>query len=269
MDCMSLLGYGVCTPAPKLRAGLSFDAGDVDNGCIPLSLRRRTSQATKLAFSAAAMACRWAGFSPAELSGVFASVGGEIQVTDLLCIELAKPDGVISPTAFHNSVNNTAAGYWSIAHGCRQALTTLAAGLDTVAMALLEAWCQLACQGGELLLVCYDERWPDYLASPMGEPPFAWSMVLGAGKRSERIVAIGRPEAGSHLKLPDSLYPLVAKMPVAAAIPLLTLASKGGEEQAIALSPATGGWQVRVEPLSASAKACRSDGCEQSIPVNH
>jgi hypothetical protein len=246
MESMTLLGYGACTPDSELRASLPFPADDIDRNAIPALLRRRTSQATQMAFSAANRACAQAGRKPAELPAVFTSVGGEIQVTDLLCIELARPDGTISPTAFHNSVHNTAAGYWSIVHGCTRAISALAAGRDTFAMALLESWCQLDSQGGELLLICYDERWPAYLSAPMGAPPFASALVLGAGSVTGGIANIGRPQQGVvSIEIPASWRMLIEGMPTAAAIPLLSALTGRTEAREISLS-AGGRWRAML-----------------------
>ncbi|MGZ8244639.1 beta-ketoacyl synthase chain length factor [Methylomagnum sp.] len=242
---MSLLGYGVATPDEALRGQLPCPATGIDRNAIPAALRRRASQATQLAFSAATEACRRAGRSPAQLPTVFACVGGEIQVTDALCIELAKPDGLISPTAFHNSVHNTAAGYWSIVHGCTLPASALAAGHETFAMALVECWTWLATQGGEMLLVCYDEAWPTYLASPMGAPPFAAALVLGAGSVAGGVLEIGRPhDAGEGDILSGFWADLAAQVPVAAALPLLEVA--GGRREAGETLISTTGWVVKT-----------------------
>jgi hypothetical protein len=248
MECISLLGFGACTPDPEFRASLPFPAFDIDRDTIPPLLRRRTSQATQMAFSAAAAACKQAHRSPAALPSVFASVAGEIQTTDLLCNELVKPEGVISPSAFHNSVQNTAVGYWSIAQQCTQPASALAAGCDTFAMAMLEAWCQLACLGGEMLLVCYDESWPSYLAPGQGEPAFACALVLAAGAAENGIAHIGRPHLGKEA-FPTAWKSLAASMPVLTAIPLLGLAVAGGEAQNIPISRTDSGWQVEVQPI--------------------
>lgn len=250
MEWMSLLGFGACVPDPSFRAGLPFPAFDINRDAIPPLLRRRTSQATQIAFSAATVACSQACRRPAALPSIFASVVGEIQTTDLLCIELAKPEGLISPSSFHNSVQNTASGYWSIAQQCIHPASALAAGCDTFAMALLEAWCQLACQGSELLLVCYDETWPEYLAPGRGEPAFASALVLAAGVVEDSLLHIGRPLRGCKAEgFQPVLASLVAKMPVLAAIPLLSLATAGGDGQNIPISPAASGWQVTANPL--------------------
>jgi hypothetical protein len=249
MECMSLLGFSACAPDPALRAKLPFPASAIDPGSIPPMLRRRTSQATQMAFSVASAVCVLSRRSAAELPSIFASVAGEISTTDLLCTELVKPDGIISPSAFHNSVQNTAAGYWSIAQQCTRPSSSLAAGCNTFAMALLEAWCQLSCDGGELLLVCYDESWPAYLDTARGEPAFAYAMVLAAGPVDDAIVHIGRPVPGKEA-LFFGFETLIARMPILAGIPLLSFATAGGLAQTIPVSLAESGWQVRVNPSS-------------------
>ena len=52
-------------------------------------------------------------------------------------------DQPVSPTQFHNSVHNTAAGYWSIATGSQQPTTCLACHDATAAAALLKAMAEV------------------------------------------------------------------------------------------------------------------------------
>lgn len=265
MECATLLGFGACTPDAALRDHLPFQATDIDRQAIPASLRRRTSQATQLAFSAAARACVHAGREPAQLPAVFACVGGEIQVTDTLCIELGKDDGLISPTAFHNSVHNTAAAYWSILHQCPEAASALAAGHHTFAMALLEAWCLLETQGGEILLVAYDEAWPEYLAAPMGAPSLACALVLGTGRRAGGIAELGRPGVGLAEPVPLAWRELIAKVPVAAALPLLAAVSESGLERRIALSAHSPRWRLAVRSAPAIRESVKTVAGPASI----
>jgi hypothetical protein len=253
MDAITVLGFAAATPDAALRESLPFAAADIDRALIPAALRRRVSQATQLAFSAAAAACVRARRSPGELPAVFASVGGEIGVTDALCLELGKPAGLLSPTAFHNSVHNTAAAYWSIAHRGVRATCSLAAGRDTFAMAWLDAWCLLESQGGELLLACYDERWPEYLAGPVGATAFASALVLAAGRISEGIAEIHRPRQVSRREQVNEAWAdLMAKVPAAAAIPLLATLAGGGPAREVTLSAAAPDWAVNVQPLRAT-----------------
>ncbi|WP_446811294.1 beta-ketoacyl synthase chain length factor [Methylomonas sp. 2BW1-5-20] len=243
MDRMSLLGFGACVPDPEFRASLPFPAFDINRETIPPLLRRRSSQAMQMAFSAATAACEQAGRSPAALPSIFASVAGEIKTTDQLCSELVKTDGVISPAAFHNSVQNTAAGYWSIAQQCTQPASALAAGEDTFAMALLEAWCQLSSQGGELLVVCYDETWPAYLAPDSGNPAFACAVIFAASAAADSLLQIGMPYYGDTA-FPQAWTALAERMPILAAVPLLSLISSAEQPNTVALSPINPGWQV-------------------------
>jgi hypothetical protein len=62
----------------------------------------------------------------------------------------------ISPTKFHNSVHNAAAGYWTIGTGCMQASTALTAFEHSFAHGLLEAISQASAELQPVLLVAYD-----------------------------------------------------------------------------------------------------------------
>ena len=250
MECMSLLGFGACAPDADFRASLLFPVSEIVRDTIPPMLRRRSSQASQMAFTAATLACTNAGRLAATLPAIFASVAGEIQTTDQLCLELSKADGVVSPSAFHNSVQNTVAGYWSIAQQCTQPATALAAGFDTFAVALLEAWCQLACHGGEVLLVCYDECWPNYLAPGSGEPAFACSMVLAAGVVESRIAQLDKPYVGTA-PFPATGQSRTEKMPILASLPLLESIIFGTQRHIVPLSLGQPGWQLMVERFDA------------------
>lgn len=194
MQQMTVLSFAACTPDTIFAGKLPFVCSDMHRDCIPPALRRRSSQAMQLAFTSASAACEQAQRSPETLPALFASVAGEIQTTDQLCHELVKADGLVSPSAFHNSVQNSAAGYWSIAHHCTLPCSAIAAGQHTAAMALLETWCQLSTQGGELLLVCYDEIWPAYLAPGLGKTALAYAMVLSADDTVPGLAKIGMPK---------------------------------------------------------------------------
>lgn len=248
MECMSLLGFAACSPDAELRERLTFPCHDIERSLIPPLLRRRSSQAIQLAFSAASQVCGQTGRSPAQLPSIFASVAGEIQTTDQICSELVKADGLISPSAFHNSVQNTAAGYWSIAQQCTAPASALAAGRDTLGMALLEAWCQLACQGGELLLIAYDEAWPDYLAPGHGQPAFGVALLLAAGDHPQSLARLGKPQTQAA-EFPADWASLATAMPLLAAVPLLELVAKAGKADDIALSPSSGAWSIRIDPV--------------------
>ena len=219
-----------CSPELNLLDAFGLSVNPIDNTLIPGAMRRRTSLTTRIAITAGTAACIQAQVDPKMLPSVFASLGGEIQVTDALCRLLPDPDALLSPTQFHNSVHNTTAGYWSILHEC-QAPTTAIAGIDdTFALGLLEAWTQLQVTPGDLLLVCYDESWPQYLAPPIGEQAFACAFVLSTEPDATQA-ALTRPEiyrpteAYIAPNLDPSWSKLVDSAPATAAIPLLSALS--------------------------------------------
>jgi hypothetical protein len=118
--------------------------------------RRRAPPTVAVALEVALAACRDAGVDPATLPSVFASTHGDLGITDYMCATLAQAPTDISPTKFHNSVHNAAAGYWTIGAGCTRAATAISAHGATFAQGLLEAALQLAAGEESVLLVAYD-----------------------------------------------------------------------------------------------------------------
>ena len=119
--------------------------------------RRRAPESVAVALDVALAACQAAGRDPASLPSVFASTHGDLGITDYMSETLAGDDpAAISPTKFHNSVHNAAAGYWTIGAGCMHPATALSAFDVTFAQGLLEAMVQLATGNNAVLLVAYD-----------------------------------------------------------------------------------------------------------------
>ena len=211
----------VCCPDSELLKTFGLESVEVDKNLIPAAMRRRTSLTTRMAITAASQACIEAQVDPGILPSVFTSLGGEIQVTDALCRLLPDPDALLSPTQFHNSVHNTTAGYWGILNHCQAPTTAIAAVDDSFAMGLLEAWSQLQQWQGDLLLVCYDEEWPQYLAAPIGKIPFACALVLSSND-NVKMPRCSVPQTGTPEQSLDAAWcELVKTAPAAAAIPLL------------------------------------------------
>jgi hypothetical protein len=131
---------------------------------LPPRLRRRTSLLTRMAVDALEEASEAGGTTLAVARVILSSTWGELETTVDLLGQLAVPNGPISPTAFHNSVHNTATGYLSIATGNRTGASAIAAGPGGLAMGMLEAFMLLHAEADDVLLVCADERVP---------PPFA------------------------------------------------------------------------------------------------
>lgn len=123
--------------------------------CIPAVERRRATNATRLAVDAAAQAL--AGLDASAPATVFASCSGEVEVIHAIFEELSTDRPVLSPTRFHNSVHNAAAGYWSIASRAQTASTSICCYDDSFGAGLLEALVQCASDQCAVLLVAYDE----------------------------------------------------------------------------------------------------------------
>src|SRR3546814_17607171 len=89
-----------------------------------------------------------AGRDPASLPSVFASTHGDLPIMDYMCATLTGEPRSISPTKFHNSVHNAAAGYWTIGSGCMHASTEVSAFDASFAQGLADELAQLA-EGAE------------------------------------------------------------------------------------------------------------------------
>ncbi|MBW3551707.1 MAG: beta-ketoacyl synthase chain length factor [Proteobacteria bacterium] len=118
--------------------------------------RRRAPETVAVALEVALAACSAAGRDPSTLPSVFASTHGDLGITDYMCSTLASAPRTISPTRFHNSVHNAAAGYWTIGTGAMQPATAISALGATFAQGLLDALAQLATGSDAVLLVGYD-----------------------------------------------------------------------------------------------------------------
>lgn len=182
---MAILAHGVCISDAEHAAALGFSDVGIDVSVLPPMMRRRTSQATRVAISAASRAS--SSSNDGDTPAIFVSSTGETQVTDKLCRAIAADELPLSPALFHNSVHNTAAGYWSISTGNQAAMQAMGALADGFALALLEAWCQLQNDTERLLLVAYDEEQPALLL-----PDYRWQTCAFA-------LMLGREQAGKPL----------------------------------------------------------------------
>jgi Beta-ketoacyl synthase, N-terminal domain len=118
--------------------------------------RRRAPESVAVALDVALAACVAAGRDPATLPSVFTSTHGDLSITDYMCATLTSDPRAISPTKFHNSVHNAAAGYWTIGAGCMEAANAISAYDASFAEGLIDALSQLAEGADAVLLVGYD-----------------------------------------------------------------------------------------------------------------
>lgn len=132
---------------------------------LPAAERRRAPLAVRLALAAGQEAFRNAGRDVASTATVFASSSSDGDTLHQMCETLATAEREVSPTRFHNSVHNAAAGYWSIATRCRKPSTSLGCYDASFAAGLLEAAVQVATAGAPVGLIAYDQPYPEPLHS--------------------------------------------------------------------------------------------------------
>ena len=177
---------------PAMRAALRGDARPPDNlphaprpspPLLPAAERRRAPESVAVALEVAREAV--AAVSPmhaidaSSLASVFASAHGDLAIVDYLCATLADDPTLLSPTRFHHSVHNAAAGYWSIATHDTGPASAIAAGDETFAAGLLEAATQACAEDRPVLLVAFET--PAVGPLPMAAPNtalFGIAMVI-------------------------------------------------------------------------------------------
>ena len=145
--------------APWTRARTALPPADG----LPSAERRRAAPVVKTALAVGHEAVAASGRDATTLATVFAASGGDGQNCHAICEMLAGDDRQISPTRFHNSVHNAAAGYWSIAARSRATSNVLCAHDGSFAAGLLESLCQVAVDGVPSLLIAYETDYPEPL----------------------------------------------------------------------------------------------------------
>lgn len=148
---------------PLARAAMRGEAAPQDPPArrpapelLPPAERRRAPDSVALALEAASAAVATSGLDPRALPSVFVSAHGDLAINDHLCSMLASTPTLISPTKFHNSVLNAAAGYWTMGVRCHEASTALTAFEHSFANGLLTAATQCLADERPVLLVGFD-----------------------------------------------------------------------------------------------------------------
>lgn len=160
-------------------------------GVLPPNEQRRSSECVRWAVHVAQEAMQQAGAEASEVATVFASSDGETAVLDRLCTALATPQRVISPTLFHHSVHNAAAGYWGIATGSQQSSTALCCYDSSFCAGVLEAAAYAHMERKPVLLVAYDLQAPPPLHAPRPlRGGFAAALVLTGVPASHHIAQL-------------------------------------------------------------------------------
>jgi len=197
---------------------------------LPPAERRRAVAMVKLTLAAGLEAVAHAGRDAATLPSIFTSSSGDGQNIHAICETLASSEREISPTRFHNSVHNAAAGYWSIATGATAPSTALCAYDGSFGAGLLEALAWIATEKTPLLLLAYDVDYPAPLQAlrPIADA-FCAALILAPERGANTLGHIDAQLAPATLTptltsatLPE-LEQLRANIPAARCLPLLEL----------------------------------------------
>lgn len=211
--------------SPYLRAPTVLPAPAL----LPPAERRRASRVVKLVLAVGLEAVGHAHADAASLSTVLSASSGDGHNCHALCEALASDDRQVSPTRFHNSVHNTAAGYWDIATGSMAPSQVLCAYDATFSAGLLEALVQIACTGAPVLLIAYDTEYPEPLHAARPIPDAGGIALLLAPTPGPRALAKINGRLGSSAATPmesPDLERLRLEIPALRGLPLLNLLAR-------------------------------------------
>ena len=177
-----LLGWTKSLPVLQGRQDPAFEeAMPPPSALLSATERRRSGLSVRLALAVAQEASAMAGIPPGAVRSVFGTSNGDGPVVHAILETLAGPDRQVSPTQFHNSVHNAAAGYWSIGAGSQMPALCLGCHDATFAAALLKAAAEGQAEGSPVLLCVYDAPMPEPLAA--GSPD-RWRVRGGSRAQS-------------------------------------------------------------------------------------
>ncbi len=194
---------------------------------IPANERRRAPLPVRLAVESSLQATQSSGFDAKELSCVFVSGIGDTQLTDYMCKVLATDNKQLSPTKFHNSVHNAAAGYWTMSTGCMKAASSIAGFGESVPLALLEAIVQCLQENVPVLLTFYDAPSCTVLQGLLkSDQAFSVSMIIVplASKKEGTLLTVEVKQQAADwpvIDLPENLQHCYENNPAARLLPVL------------------------------------------------
>jgi hypothetical protein len=191
---------------------------------LPAAERRRSGTIVKLTLATGLEAIAAAGLDAAVLPCVFSSSGSDGDTCHSICEMLASDDRLISPTRFHNSVHNAAAGYWSIATGAMTTSSVLSAFDASFGAGLLEALTQVLVENTRTVLLACDTAYPEplYSARPIPDA-FGIALVLAPQRSAHALaqITVDLTDANADPLDDAALEGLRKAIPAARGLPLL------------------------------------------------
>ncbi len=197
---------------------------------LPPAERRRASRVVKTTLAIGLEAAAQAGADVSTLATVFAASGADGHNCHALCEQLAGDDRQISPTRFHNSVHNAAAGYWGIATKAMAPCQVICAYDASFGAGLLDALGQVVVDRQTTLLIAYDSEYPQPLFAKRPVPDVGGVALLLTPERSERSLAeicVGPSSQPAEAMAEADLEALRLAIPAMRALPLLQKLARG------------------------------------------
>lgn len=195
---------------------------------LPAAERRRCGPIVKLSLAVGMEA--GAGCDLSRLPTVFSASGGDGGNCHELCEMLASDDRQISPTRFHNSVHNAAAGYWSIAAGAMVTSSVLCGYDASFGAGLLEALAQTVVDRTQTLLIACDTTYPQPLRAARPIPDELGVGLLLSPEPSARSIArisVSLTDDAADRLADAALEQLRQSIPAARSLPLLQTIARG------------------------------------------
>lgn len=168
------------------------DTGKPEVAEVPGLTRRRLTFWGRMALEVACQA--GAGLDSACPCVLSSRHGDTVRTFELL--EAIAAREALSPTAFSLSVHNSALGIFSIVKNMIAGASAIAAGRDTLAQAMLEAWCLLNSGAPQVLLIHVDNHLAEFYRPDADEleGPHAFASVLSL--KGEAVSAISISSTG-------------------------------------------------------------------------
>ncbi len=233
---IGLLGQGMSSWAQGSAALAGSEPYRPEPTLIPPSLtlppaeRRRAIRIINLALAVGHEATVDTEVDLTNLPTVFASSVGDCNNCHELLQTLATAERQVSPTRFHNSVHNVAAGYWSIATRDTASYTMVSAFDGSFAAGLVEALSLVESLRHEVMLIAYDLDYPSPLREKRPiEDAFAVALLLQPSGVSGSIAQLAcsfGAESLAQMQRPE-LESLRLSAPAARCLPLLALIASG------------------------------------------
>ncbi len=259
IEGIGLLGPGLdgwTASRPVLAGEAAYAAAPTNmraSDMLPAAERRRAGVPIKLALAVGQEAFVQSGHATKTAATVFTSSGGDNDNVHAINGILATAPREVSPTRFHNSVHNAAAGYWCIAAGSHEPSTSLCAHDASFAAGLLESATQVTVDEAVVALIAYDHPYPEPLNAvrPI-TAAFGMALILAPHKSEKSLAEIEvdfiSGKATETVMQDAGLEALRRGVPAARGLPLLSALANGNAAQIVIAYFDDNHLNIRVTP---------------------